>query len=328
MEETINVDMETIGKEDITPTPIKKRGKPTIVKEEMKAIKNEDELVNCLENERVIVRFIKRPSTMIENPKHVLFGGMSENATKIFTIPMLRNGSLKNVLTNSEKDFLESIMGLPANTLSIYNKTNNYWTNYFVRLGKTDTFLNLADPEDYIKYKVLLANEEEIAPNLETLENYPKASYQFVLIRENEESKMDNNAMSLGMEANRLFAELGDNKQALRIILEIMEGKPTSERVKIDFLKTQVYKRLSENPKVFISIVGDPFFKTRILVKRCVDYKIITKRGDFYYNAKDFTPLCKPGEDPVITNVLRYLNNPINQELKLTFEALLKAKEE
>lgn len=328
MEETINIDMDDVGK-DSEPIPIKKRKRTAKkISNEVTTITNTTELINCLENERVIVRFIKKPSTMIDNPKHVLYGGMSENATKVFTVPMLRNGSLKNILTNDEKDFLESTMGLPINALSIYNKVDNYWNNYFVRLTKTDTFLNLADPEDYIRYKVLLANEEEIAPNLETLENYPKASYQFVLIRENEESKLDSNAMNLGMEANRLFAELGDDKQSLRIILEIMEGKPTSDKVKLAFLKTQVYKRLNAEPKVFINIVGDPYFKTRVLVKRCVEYKIIAKRGDFYYNSKDFTPLCKPGDDPVIINVLKYLNNPANQELKLTFEALLKSKEE
>ena len=36
--------------------------------------------VNCLREERIIVRHIPRQSNMVQNPKHVLYGGMAENA--------------------------------------------------------------------------------------------------------------------------------------------------------------------------------------------------------------------------------------------------------
>lgn len=60
-------------------------------------------------------------------------------------------------------------MGLPYNALSIYKKEDNYWDNYQVRLGKGETPLNLSNPNDYINYKVLLANRDFIAPSLEAL---------------------------------------------------------------------------------------------------------------------------------------------------------------
>ena len=65
-----------------------------------------DEIVNCLRNERVIIRHIPKESGMVTNPKHILYGGMAENAVRTFVVPKLTTGTYVNVLTNSEMAFL------------------------------------------------------------------------------------------------------------------------------------------------------------------------------------------------------------------------------
>ncbi len=85
-----------------------------------------NEPINCLRNERVIVRYVPKESGIVTNPKHILYGGMAENAVKYFTVPQLESGKLVNILTDDEKEFLEDIMGLEFNALSIYKKENNY----------------------------------------------------------------------------------------------------------------------------------------------------------------------------------------------------------
>lgn len=60
-----------------------------MAKEEKKKEVEEKSLVNCLRNKRVIVRHLPRQSRMVSNPKHVLYGGMAENATRTFVVPML-----------------------------------------------------------------------------------------------------------------------------------------------------------------------------------------------------------------------------------------------
>ena len=74
-------------------------------------------LINCLRKERVIVRHIPKEGGMITNPKHVLYGGMAENASRTFVVPRLSSGMFVNVLTDAEKAFLEEIMGLEYNYL-------------------------------------------------------------------------------------------------------------------------------------------------------------------------------------------------------------------
>ena len=80
--------------------------------------KNTEEkpLINCLKNEQVIVRYLPKQSRMVSNPKHVLFGGMAENATRTFVVPMLSSGRYVNVLTDDEKDLIRLDKYLTSNT--------------------------------------------------------------------------------------------------------------------------------------------------------------------------------------------------------------------
>ena len=112
---------------------------------------------------RIIVRYILKQKGNITNPRHVLYGGMAEGASRTFVVPKLSSGKYVNVLTDDEKDFLEDAMGLEPNALSIYKKVDNFWDDSNplkitrVRLTKLDSYLDLSSPEDYIKYKILLA---------------------------------------------------------------------------------------------------------------------------------------------------------------------------
>lgn len=123
--EEVNFIIDDSEEETLIETPIKvKEVKNRRKKEELK---EEKPLINCLRNERIIIRHIPRQSNMVQNPKHILYGGMAENATRTFTVPRLSSGKYVNVLTDDEKDFLEDLMGLEPNALSIYKKVDNFW---------------------------------------------------------------------------------------------------------------------------------------------------------------------------------------------------------
>ena len=169
--------------------------KPKTRKKEVFSDEQKAPIINCLRNERITVRHIDRQRGMVTNPKHVLYGGMAENAVKTYVVPRLSSGMYVNVLTDSEKSYLEDIMGLENNALSIYKKQDNFWDDSNengisrVRLTKQDNYFNLSDPEDYIRYKILLANKDFIAPSMQVLEDRPKSTYEFVIISEGEEVK-------------------------------------------------------------------------------------------------------------------------------------------
>jgi len=285
-------------------------------------------LISCLRNERVIARYINRPNNNIQNPRHELYGGMANTAFIAYTVPMLRSGALVNVLTDSEKAFLEEYMGLDNNALSVYLKTNNYWSNFRVRLNKGDNIFDLSTPEDYIKYKVLLANKDDICPSMTDLSDRKRATYRFVLINEGDEVKDSNTKLNIAMEASMLLGKYMDDKSTLKLIVETITNRSISKKSKLDFIKAQAFECIQSNPKLFVSLAKDKYLKTKVLISECLEYGLIVKRNEYYYLASDRSPLCEANEESTLEVSSAYLNSPKRQEIKLTLEAKLKAVKE
>lgn len=295
-----------------------------------KEIANDTPLINCLRNERVIIRHIPKEGGMITNPKHILFGGMAENAVRIFTVPRLSSGMFVNVLTDKEKAYLEEAMGLEYNALSVYKKVNNFWDDSNdsgiskVRLTKLDNYLNLADPEDYIRYKILLANKDYIAPSLEALQDSPKATYQFVIISEGDETRMAKDNMSSTMKCYKEYGKIENDVDTLRVLIEAIDGRPTSPGSQLEFLQTKVNNLIQADSKLFLKTITDPLLKTKVLIKKSIEAGLISNRGNFLYLRSDNTPLCELNEEPTLNIAAKYLNSPKHQDIKFTLEAKTK----
>lgn len=288
------------------------------------SIESNAENVCCLRSERVIIRHVPKENSQITNPKHILSGGMADGAVRYYTLPRLESGVFVNPLTSSEKNYLEQIMGLEYNALSIYLKVDNYWENLRVRVTKQDTFLNLSDPSDYIKYKVLLANKNLIAPSLQAMQDFPKSTYQFVIILEGEEIKSARKEMSSTMESYMEYGKISEDIDTLRVLVESLDGRPTSQTVKLEFLQTQINKLIQSDNKSFLKVIKDPYLSTKVLIKKSIEAGLISKRGDYLYLKSDNSPLCEINEEPTLNIAAKYLNHPKHQEFKLTLEAKLK----
>ena len=138
------------------PVEIPTKGKEeTVVSGKNKRVNIEEpKLVSCLKNEKVTIKFVPREGGLVNDPKHILYGGLGVNSKRRFVVPVLQSGTYVNVLTNSEKDYLEYVMGLPENSMSVYPKKDNFWSNRGITLTKEKYTLDLSDPDDYIKYKI------------------------------------------------------------------------------------------------------------------------------------------------------------------------------
>ena len=325
MEETLDLGM--IYESPITLKEVEKpkNNIETPVERQTQAPKYDKPLISCLRNERIIVRHVPKEGGLVTNPKHILYGGMAENAVRYFTVPILESsGAYKNVLTDDEKAFLEEVMGLEYNALSVYKKENNYWSNYQVRLTKQDNFLDLSVPDDYIKYKVLKANSNFIADSLETLQDKPKATYQFVMIREGEEENNESEKLSATMRCYMEYGKIKDDKDTLKCIIELIDGRPIAANSKIELLQGKINNLIQADSKLFLKIITDPLLSTKVLINKAIEAGIISKRGDQYYLISSNSPLCGNNEDPTLNVAARYLNLPKNQELKLSIEAKIK----
>lgn len=307
----------------LTELPKEESTQPKAVKAK-KQVEPEGDLINCLKKERIIVRHVPKESGIVRDPRHILYGGMADSAVRWFTLPRLSSGIYVNALTDNEKAYLEEVMGLEYNALSIYKKVDNFWDNFQVRLTKQDNFLDLSNPDDYIKYKVLLANKDIIAPSLQVLQDRPKATYQFVIIQEGEETKNAKKEMSTTMQSYMGFGKIQDNPDVLRTIIETIDGRPMAKTTKLEFLQEKINKLIQADSKLFLKIITDPLLETKVLIKRAIEGGFISNRGGMLYLKSDGTPLCGDNEEPTLSIAAKFLSSAKNQELKFSLEAKLK----
>ena len=293
--------------------------------------KQERDLINCLRNERIIVKFVPRETAMVHNKNHILYGGMAETATRNFVVPRLSStGVYKNILTNDEMAYLEHIMGLEEGALSIYRRQDNFWDDSNpngigrVTLHKQDNYLDLNNPADYIKYKILLANKDKICPSMQELEERPKATYEFVIVSEGAETKSNLSKMEATSQCYFEFGAVKNDKDTLRVIIELIEKRPTTPQVKLDYLQGKINEYIQKDPRRFLSIITDKLLPAKVLIKRGQEAGLVSWRNNLYYLRQDNSPLCEMGEESTLTNAARYITSPKHQELKYLIEAKLK----
>ena len=289
----------------------------------------QDEPYNCLRNERIIVRFVNNPNAMVQQKGHVLSGGMAENAERTFVVPILAStGQYVNVLTNKEKDCLERMMGLEPNALSIYKKKDNFWSDANpqgigrVVLRKQDNYLDLSNPSDYIKYKILLANKDYIASSMHELEDRPKATYQFVIISENAEAQMNLSRVDAMKRCWMEYGKIENDNDVLRVIIEILEGRPVAPQVKLDYLQGKISDYIQKDARRFLGIIQDDLLPTKVLIKRSIEAGLITRRNDLYYYQG--SPMCEMNEDSTFNNAAKWLASIRRKEVKYSLEAQIK----
>lgn len=314
----ISMEQEPESTEEVQ-TPKSKKSKPA-PREEV-PVREEDELISCLTNKRVFVRLVPKQSGMFTNPKHEYAGNMAPTSTRTYTVPVNRKGVYVNILTNSEKAFLEEYMGLEPNALSVYKKVDNYWENYKVVLHKEDNILDLSDPNQYIDYKVLLANKDLIAPSLDAMNEEFKATYQYVIVEEYEEERKGTQSTNINMRAYMALGSIREDVNKMTYVLAILSGRTI--RGGADILLPALEEYMQTNPKLFLDIVEDPLLGTKMLIKEAVKERVIKKIGDFYYINETSEPLCEKNAEPTLTNAARYLNAPRHQEVRFTIEAKL-----
>ena len=316
--------------EDVPKVEVPKVQKKPVKQVKVRVENNESmEVTSCLRNEKIKVKFIERNNGLPSN--HVLSGGMAEGSKITLVVPRLNTGTFVNVLTDSEKSFLEEYMGLEYNALSIYKKPDeeNFWNDANanginkVELRKGDNYFDLKDPQQYIKYKILLANKNIICPSLTALKETPKATYRFVVIAEGEESKQAKNNMTNTMNCYKEYGKIEDNLDLLRIVVETLDGRPTASTVKLEFLQNKCNTLIQKDPKKFLSVITDPLLSTKSLIKLSIENGSIANRGNYLYLRSDNTPLCEQNEEPTLNFAAKYLNAPKHQDILFALQAKL-----
>jgi hypothetical protein len=294
------------------------------------------EMKSCLRNEIVIVRKLPKKTGMVQDPNHIMSDGMHDNGFRTYCVPkMERSNNFVNVLTNEEKEFLEKEMGLEHNALSIYKQPSeaNYWSTSnpnrsgLVTLHKRDNRFDLSKPVDYIAVKILLANKDKICPSWEEWEARPKETYEFIIIRENQESKLAQTNTDVTIQAIMKLGKIAGDADVLKLVVETMMGKKYGDKTSKEWLQTQALDMIKSTPKnarMFLSVVNDDNLDNKVLIRKCIANGLIADRGNYLYIKDGNQPMCSDGEEPTLNKAAKWLGKPKNQEILFSLQAKVK----
>ena len=293
--------------------PIKDK-EPQVEDNQVKEVKAAAPKKFTLPNKKVLVRYVKRQSGYITNPKHVAYGGKLEGAVDNIPAKMSKTGKFVNVLTDIEQEYLENVLGRDKGSMSVYRSEDNFWDTINVRLTKEGITLDLSDPEDYIKYKILLSYDDLISPSI--TETAFKLTYRYELVSQTDEDELMKKSVDYDRQAYRLLDKIESSKEQLAGLLRVMTGKRVSTESDHDWLVGKVGEELKKNPKRFVEILKDPDYQMKLLIEKAIDnHKIVKMRG--LYKTADGIELCEAGQVPTLDNAVAFLNDPKNQDIKL-----------
>ena len=257
----------------------------------------------------------------IKNPKHAAFFKL-EGTYDNYVWAQDRNGKLKNLFTDEEKDFLEKELRMEPNTLSVYNKQNPL-REKMIKLGKDPIKLVLSDPDDFIQLKILLTNSDKVAPSVKDIKK--KATYKYYVEDEDDILEITMDKTSLTQKAWMAYGEMSKDKRKLAGFIRIytqVKNKPIvkiDSSVKLETLQAKVSNVVQNDMKNFVELVENPSYDTILLIAEGVESGEVEKKQTTYY--------LKGGKDKMgstLRETIDFLNSPMNQELRLILEEKVK----
>jgi hypothetical protein len=227
-------------------------------------------------------------------------------------------GRLVDPLNDEERDILEQKLAMKKGELSIYRKgKDNFWHSFRVELDKEGIVLNLNEPMDYIKYKVLLTTPQ-IAESWE--KRFARGEIKFAIVDGEYEVKEHAKAADYKRKAYVFLDSIEGNREKMIDVLTVYGKRPSKDASK-DFLITAIDDIIS-NPKTiakFMEIVEDKNFEKRLFIEKCLEAGAVLKMKSKY---------SLPGGDVIgnsIDEAIEYINNKKNNEIYATLKAQVEA---
>tara|TARA_R110002126_G_scaffold1738_4_gene10457 strand:+ start:10742 stop:11620 length:879 start_codon:yes stop_codon:yes gene_type:complete len=264
---------------------------------------------------------IKR-SSWITDPNHEA-AFLVGPATRNYSAPMDRNGNIVCPLSDEERAYFENpeISGMSYTTgdLSPYKEKGNFWKRHKIRLGKDPKVLRLDQPKDFIDYKLLLANKDEIAPSYELSKK--KRSYKFMIV--SEETAIDTRLTKQKklQEAYMFLGKVNENKAEMSSFLRI-HGKRIPLDATEKWLQDEMGKVIESALDAFLAIARDNDRKTRLMILDAVEAGIVLKDGRKFF-LQGGEPLAGSGEVPLMATAVAFLKMKKNQDILTDIKARL-----
>lgn len=291
-------------------------------------------LINCLSNDKVFVKYIRKSNPLYDQTNHVsVTGGLHEKARKMYSCPVsYTDNSYLKILTEDEFDYLQSVIN---SDISYTNE--EFWRNITFVLKKTGQILDKSNPMQYIQWRMLLAwTDPEIVgydriigtTNLDRENENP--AFQFVLV---DPGKVKSTKKEAILKRNKALMKLGKYEENREVLTYLLYVSTKDHRIPADTednsdLVIYFDEMISNNPALFIRHIEDKLLEAKASVFSAFLKGIVKKEGEsYFFNIKG--NLKKLGSDRSTADLetaANFILDPVNQEIKLAIEASLSAE--
>ena len=223
-----------------------------------------------------------------------------------------RSGALYTGLTDDAAIRLGEKLDLDLRKSSEFWSGTNDRAPFFIRTNDKDLYLNTDEPMDELKY-LFLKNHKRVKTSL--LEN--KATANFVLINKEEEAKKSSVFNRSKRSAISEFDKLspGDIRKALRVYGH------NAENMTNDMAENRLFEIVEADPAGFMTKwVNNQHKETTFIIEQATAKNIIRRNKRLFTYG---TETLGHG----IEEVINFLEDPINQDVKIAILKSLDAKE-
>lgn len=219
-----------------------------------------------------------------------------------------RTGSLHTGLTREDAKRLEQELGKEAGELS---PNSDFWNTFAVKLGKRDLILDTEKPLDELQY-LFLKEHKRVANGLNNI----NPSKDYVLINKDAEAEQTNRITKVKREAYKALDKMSieDMRKCLR--LYGMKADSMSN----ELVEAKISEQIENSaPTFMMKWVENPNKEINFVIEEAIAKNIIRKNRTQYFFGTD---LIGNGIDDVIA----YLNDKKNQDIKLSILQEIKSK--
>jgi hypothetical protein len=189
-----------------------------------------------------------------------------------------------------------------------------YWRGNTVTLDRNGLHLNLQNVTDFVKYLILRSDTDRIAPSWS--ERFNKGTYKFALVEKGEELTDKVSNLEDKTRAYVIFGKMSSSAEKLRDFLYVYylqkkDAKRPARNASLDFLKQEVGRIIEEDLKLYLEILNDQDYNTKLLIQKSVEVGALRRDRNMY---------SIPGQEAPIGNVeelLGYLDDPKNQTVRI-----------
>lgn len=260
-----------------------------------------------LPNKKVKITPIIRKGGIVP-PSHEaahLFGTSSYR----FFAPIISKDRVAKVLTEEEEAYLSKV--LKRDLSEFKEPKENYWMKHGVRIYKQVKVLNLADPQDYVDYKILLLQKDIIAPT--GADKYKKGTYKFVISDLDYEDNNRSKTLENKQKAYKFSSKLSDGgKEKMGDFLSAYyfgkPGKRVPDNAQLNWLASEIDRIIESDLLGFLAISEDPDYDLKLTITKAINRGVLNK---------DKNRIMLPEGGLIATNMddlLLWFKDPVNSE--------------